>query len=252
MSRSISHLFQEISSKIEQEVTVRCGYVEIYNELMYDLLSTVPSVEQTGNIMIQDDAMGGIHIKGLSFTVCKNEEEALNCLFEGDSNKTVAEHCLNKTSSRSHCVFIIQLESRSRVESSEKVICSKLNLIDLAGSERTKKTGSEGITLTEANFINKSLSYLEQVVVALSDRHRDYVPYRQSKLTHMLKDSLGGNSKTLMMANIWPEPDHIEETISTLRFATRMMRVSNDATINIKLDPAQLIKRYEREVRDLK
>jgi len=138
------------------------------------------------------------------------------------------------------------------VESSEKVICSKLNIIDLAGSERTKKTGSEGITLTEANFINKSLSYLEQVVVALSDRGRDYVPYRQSKLTHMLKDSLGGNSKTLMMANIWPEPDHIEETISTLRFATRMMRVSNEATINVKLDPAQLIKRYEREVRDLK
>jgi kinesin family protein 6/9 len=134
-------------------------------------------------------------------------------------------------------VFIIQLESRSRVESSEKVICSKLNIIDLAGSERTKKTGSEGITLTEANFINKSLSYLEQVVVALSDRHRDYVPYRQSKLTHLLKDSLGGNSKTVMVANVWPEPSHIEETISTLRFGTRMMRVSNEATINIKLDP---------------
>lgn len=252
MSRAISHIFQEISAKIEQEVTVKCGYVEIYNELMYDLLSQVPSIEQTGNIMIQDDALGGIHIKGLSFTTCRNEEEALNCLFEGDSNKTVAEHSLNKQSSRSHCVFIVQLESRSRVESSEKVICSKLNIIDLAGSERTKKTGSEGITLTEANFINKSLSYLEQVVVALSDRGRDYVPYRQSKLTHMLKDSLGGNSKTLMMANIWPEPDHIEETISTLRFATRMMRVSNEATINVKLDPAQLIKRYEREVRDLK
>ena len=252
MSRAISHIFQEISAKIEQEVTVKCGYVEIYNELMYDLLSQVPSIEQTGNIMIQDDALGGIHIKGLSFTTCRNEEEALNCLFEGDSNKTVAEHSLNKQSSRSHCVFIISLESRSRVESSEKVICSKLNIIDLAGSERTKKTGSEGITLTEANFINKSLSYLEQVVVALSDRGRDYVPYRQSKLTHMLKDSLGGNSKTLMMANIWPEPDHIEETISTLRFATRMMRVSNEATINVKLDPAQLIKRYEREVRDLK
>lgn len=102
----------------------------------------------------------------------------MNYLFEGETSRTVAEHRLNKTSTRSHCIYTIHLESRSRVESSEKVVFSKLNLIDLAGSERTKKTGSEGLTLTEANFINKSLSYLEQVVVALSDRVRDHVPYR--------------------------------------------------------------------------
>ena len=124
--------------------------------------------------------------------------------------------------------------------------------MDLAGSERTKKTGSLGLTLQEANFINKSLSYLEQVVVALQDKKREHVPYRQSKLMYLLKDSIGGNSKTLMVANIWPEKLHLEETISTLRFGTRMMRVSNEAIVNIQLDPTLLIKRYEREIRDLK
>lgn len=140
---------------------------------------------------------------------------------------------LNKASSRSHCVFTIYIESRSRVESSDKVVYSKLNLVDLAGSERTKKTGSSGLTLKEATYINKSLSFLEQVVIALCDKKRDHIPYRQSKLTNLLRDSLGGNCKTLMVANVWPEPSHLEETISTLKFATRMMRVSNEAIVNV-------------------
>jgi kinesin family protein 6/9 len=148
-------------------------------------------------------------------------------------NRTVSEHQMNKHSSRSHCVFTLHIETRSRVESSDKVLFSKLNLVDLAGSERTKKTGSSGITLKEATFINKSLSYLEQVVIALCQSNRDHVPYRQSKLTNLLRDSLGGNTKTLMVANVWPEPTHLEETISTLKFATRMMRVSNEAIVNI-------------------
>mmetsp|Transcript_8117 Transcript_8117/g.15977 ORF Transcript_8117/g.15977 Transcript_8117/m.15977 type:complete len:608 (+) Transcript_8117:349-2172(+) len=245
--RAISQIFNEISNREDQAFSVRVSFVEIYNELLYDLLNQSDTA-----LAVQDDARGGIHVKGLSMKLCANEEEALNCLFEGETNRTVAEHLLNKSSTRSHCVFTIHVESRSRVESSEKVVFSKLNLVDLAGSERTKKTGSEGLTLTEANFINKSLSYLEQVVIALSDRETGHVPYRQSKLTHMLKDSIGGNCKTLMIANIWPEVSHIEETISTLRFATRMMRVSNDAVVNIQLDPAQLIKRYEREIRDLR
>ncbi len=90
------------------------------------------------------------------------------------------------------------------------------------------------------------------MVIALCDKNREHVPYRQSKLTNILRDSLGGNCKTLMIANIWPEPTHLEETVSTLKFATRMMRVSNEAIVNIQLDPHLLIKRYEKEVRDLK
>ena len=250
--RAICQIFSEIANKNELSFVVNVSYAEIYNELIYDLLSNTPPAEQNGNIMIQDDIKYGITVKGLTQVMCMNEEDALNQLFEGETNRTIAEHKLNKASTRSHCIYTIHIESRSRIESSEKVIFSKLNLVDLAGSERIKKTGSEGLTLTEANFINKSLSYMEQVVIALSEKGREHIPYRQSKLTYMIKDSIGGNSKTLMIANIWPEPDHMEETISTLRFATRMMRVSNDATINVELDPTQLIERYKREARDLR
>lgn len=165
--------------------------------------------------------------------MCDTEEDALNQFFEGNMNRTVTEHRLNKASSRSHCIFTMHIQSRSRVESQDKVTYSKLHLVDLAGSERTKKTGSEGLTLKEATFINKSLSFLEQVVLALCERKRDHIPYRQAKLTNILRDSLGGNCKTLMVANIWAEPSLIEETISTLKFATRMMHVSNEAIVNV-------------------
>jgi kinesin family protein 6/9 len=132
---------------------------------------------------------------------------------------------LNATSSRAHSVFTMHIESRSRVESSDKVVFSKLHLVDLAGSERTKKTHSEGTVLKEASFINKSLTFLEQVVLALCDRKREHIPYRQAKLTNMLRDSIGGNCKTVMVANIWPEAQHLEELTSTLKFATRMMKI---------------------------
>ena len=184
--------------------------------------------------------------------VCDTEEDALNCLFEGDLSRTVAAHLLNQRSSRSHTVYTLHIETRSRVESTDKVTNSKLHLVDLAGSERTKKTGSSGLTLKEATFINKSLSFLEQVVIALCSNVRDHIPYRQSRLTNLLRDSLGGNCKTIMIANIWPEGSHLEETVSTLKFATRMMRVSNDAIVNIQLNKHLLIKRYEQEIRDLK
>ena len=144
------------------------------------------------------------------------------------------------------------VESRSRVESSEKVTRGKLNLVDLAGSERIKKTGSDGVILQEAMYINKSLTFLEQVVLALADRSRDHVPYRQSVLTNVLKDSLGGNSKTLMCANIWGQHEHLEETISTLKFASRMMRISNEVVVNVQQDPSLMLKKYEREIRDLR
>lgn len=100
--------------------------------------------------------------------------------------------------------------------------------------------------------INRSLSFLEQVVLALSNPSRDHVPYRQSKLTYLLKDSLGGNCKTLMVANVWCEHEQLEETISTLKFATRMMRVSNDAVVNVHTDPDVLLRQYEKEIRELK
>ena len=166
--------------------------------------------------------------------------------------RATSDNGLNKMSSRSHAIFTIHIESRSMIESAEKVIHSQLNLVDLAGNERTKKTGAEGIAMKEAAYINKSLSFLEQVVVSTCDKKRDHVPYRQCKLTNMLKTSIGGNCKTILIANVWPEASHIEETISTLRFATRMNHVTNEPVINEALDQKLLIKKYEKEIRDLK
>jgi len=137
-------------------------------------------------------------------------------LFQGETNRIIAQHALNKRSSRSHCVFTIYIESHSRVESNTKYVTSKLNFVDLAGSERLGKTLSVGETQVEAMYINKSLTFLEQAVIALADRRRDHVPFRQSKLTHVLKDSIGGKCNTLLMANIWGEAVHIEETVKNI------------------------------------
>ena len=145
---------------------------------------------------------------------------------------------MNATSSRAHTVFTLHIESRSRVESADKVTYSKLHLVDLAGCERTKKSQATGLRMNEAQAINKSLSFLEQVVLALSDKKRDHIPYRQAKLTNFLRDSIGGNCKTVMVANIWPEARNMEEVASTLKFATRMMKVQNEASVNIMQDPA--------------
>ena len=250
--RAISHVFREVAERPTLAFTIRVSYLEVYNEQMIDLLSTLSENTSTETLAVVEEKNGSTHVKGLNVQIANNEEEALNLLFEGETNRSISEHQLNKSSTRSHCIFTIHVESRSRVESSEKLMVSKLNLVDLAGSERLSKTETRGTSLKEAMYINRSLTYLEQVIIALSDKKRDHVPYRQSKMTHVLRDALGGNCNTLMIANIWGEREHIEETISTLRFATRMMCVSTNPEINVQYDPAALIKKYEKEIRDLK
>jgi len=247
--RSVAHVFRHIQTNPQVAVSVRISYLEVYNEQFYDLLQENTRLQ---DLAVMDDPHGNVLVKGLSMKTATCEEEALNLLFEGETNRAIAEHQMNKNSTRSHCVFTMHLDIRSRIESSEKVVRSKLNLVDLAGSERVKNTGSSGKTLQEANFINKSLTFLEQVVIALSSKSRDHIPFRQSKLTNVLRDSLGGNCKTRLIANIWCESQHIHETVSTLKFATRMMRVANTPTINERQDPAMLLKKYKRQVRELR
>lgn len=242
--RALAHLYREVDQRPQTAITIRISYVEIYNDQMFDLLSTIDGNVDARTAQVHDD-------KGLIRRVANNEEEALNLLFEGDTNRAIAEHSLNKTSSRSHCTFTIHVESRSHVESSEKFTVSKLNLVDLAGSERLSKTHTEGKMMREAMYINKSLSFLEQVIIALSDKRREHIPYRQTLLTNILKDSLGGNCNTILVANIWGERPQIEETISTLRFATRMMRVTTTPVVNVQYDSMMLVKKYEREIKDL-
>ena len=252
--RAITRLFQELGGKVDYESKVTISYLEIYNEIIFDLLSPIPANEQKGEINFQEDAKGNIVVKGLTKHSVANEEEAFNLLFEGESNRTVSEHQLNKGSTRSHCIFTISVEMKSKVESSEKVLTSKLNFVDLAGSERVKETGSSGLALKEAAYINKSLTFLEQVVVSLTDKtkRKEYVPYRQSKLTHILKDAIGGNCRTVMIATIWPEEQFILDTLSTLNFAKRMKNVVNDLSINIKLDKNAYVKKLNKEIKELK
>jgi len=250
--RAINQVFQEIGSHYDHEFVVNASYLEIYNEQLYDLLSDEPRDPSGGSaISIQDDAKGEVHVKGLSLHQVTNEEEALNHLFEGETKKTFASTMMNEHSSRAHSVYTIHVQSKSRMESTEKVIHSKLHLVDLAGNERTKKLDAAA-RMKEANYINKSLSFLEQVVVASCDNKKDHVPYRQSKLTNLLKSAIGGNCQTVMIANIWPEEINLEETISTLKFASRMMKVQNEAVVNELQDPSLLLKKYQREVRELK
>ncbi|KAI8842108.1 P-loop containing nucleoside triphosphate hydrolase protein [Chytridium lagenaria] len=229
--RAISHIYREICEKPHIAYTIRISYIEIYNEQIVDLLAGLNETQVESLLSVVEDKNGSSVIKGVALHVANSEEEALNLLFEGETNRSISEHQLNKSSTRSHCIFTVHVESRSRVESTEKVIISKLNLVDLAGSERLSKTQTEGISLKEA---------------------MEHIPYRQSKMTHVLRDSLGGNCNTLMIANIWGEKEHMEETISTLRFATRMMCVSNSPEVNVQFDPMALIKKYEREIKDLK
>uniref|UniRef100_A0A8B9PLN7 Kinesin-like protein n=1 Tax=Apteryx owenii TaxID=8824 RepID=A0A8B9PLN7_APTOW len=239
---------------VDRFVTVRVSYLEIYNETLFDLLSTMTSSRTSDAQMAVVDCPQGVYVKGLSIHTVSHEEDALNLLFEGETNRVIAEHALNKNSSRSHCIFTIYIEvsSRFRVFSDVKHVTSKINLIDLAGSERLSKTGSEGQVLKEATYINKSLSFLEQIVIALGDPKRDHIPFRQSKLTHVLKDSLGGNCNTVLVANICGEAVHVEETLSSLRFATRMKWITTEPVINETCDAEWMVKTLEKEIVFLK
>jgi kinesin family protein 6/9 len=141
--RTIQHVFKEIQNRQDRSFTVRIGYIEIYNEQLFDLLSTIStpnsSTDYNSNLTIFDDR-GDVFVKGLSYQLANSEEEALNLLFEGETNRSIGAHSLNKESSRSHCLFTIRVESKSITSSEEKYTLSKLNLVDLAGSERLAKT----------------------------------------------------------------------------------------------------------------
>lgn len=258
--RALSHIFNEIGSRMEFEFKVTCTFVELYGEKIFDLLTDLARPNQTSEFTIAEDVGGrGVFVRGLNEVEARTENEALNLLFSGELARTTAQHKLNKKSNRSHSIFTVYLQQRHRSGVSEKVVHSKLHLVDLAGSERLKKThdttdgsASDEITRRESMVINQSLTYLEQCVVALARKGHSHVPYRQSRLTNMLKDVLGANCNTLMMACIWGEASHLEETISTLRLASRMMKVQNETTVVESVDSAALIKKQARLIRALK
>ena len=145
-------------------------------------------------------------------------------MLQGESNRIISHHQLNHASSRSHCIYTLHIESHSKTQSETKYIRSKFNLVDLAGSERLSKTLSVGETQNEATYINKSLTFLEQAIIGLQEKNRKHIPYRNSRLTHFLKDSLGGKCFTTMIGNVWGEVEQLEETVSYLILARSYFR----------------------------
>ncbi len=200
---------------------------------------------------MREDSDERSYVQNLSMVPVKSEEDALNLLFVGDTNRMIAETPSNPSSSRSHCLFIISITSRK----DDVIRKSKLHLVDLAGSERVSRTGIDGNLLKEAKYINLSLHYLEHVIIALHEKSlgkRSHIPYRNSMMTSILRDSLGGNCKTRMIATVAVEDELIEESISTCRFAQRVALISNNITVNEELDPYLTIERLKREILELR
>ncbi|TRY54216.1 hypothetical protein DNTS_030478 [Danionella cerebrum] len=253
---SQEEVFEDIAKPVAENAiiyTTHISYLEIYNEAGYDLLNPqheASRLEDLPRVSIMEDPDQNIHLKNLSLQQSANEEEALNLLFLGDTNRMIAETPMNQASTRSHCIFTIHL--RSKEVGSATVRCSKLHLVDLAGSERVGKSGVGGQILTEAKYINLSLHYLEQVIIALSEKDRSHIPYRNSMMTSVLRDSLGGNCMTTMISTVSVETRNVAESISTCRFAQRVALIKNDASLNEEVDPALVILRLKREIQILK
>ncbi|XP_008397872.1 kinesin-like protein KIF6 [Poecilia reticulata] len=250
--RTLSYLYERFNQEGSMMYTMHISYLEIYNEVGYDLLDSryeASRLEDLPKVMILEDTEQNIHLKNLSVRQSGNEEEALNLLFLGDTNRMIAETPMNQASTRSHCVFTIHLCRRE--PGSATLRRSKLHLVDLAGSDRVSKTGLDGQLLTEAKYINLSLHYLEQVIIALSEKNRSHIPYRNSMLTSVLRDSLGGNCMTTMIATMAVDKRNLDESMSTCRFAQRVALIKNEAILNEELDPALLIARLRREIQFL-
>ncbi|XP_045150712.1 kinesin-like protein KIF6 [Echinops telfairi] len=251
--RTLSYIFEQLHKDGSKMYTTHISYLEIYNECGYDLLDPrheASSLEDLPKVTILEDPDQNIHLKNLSLHQATTEEEALNLLFLGDTNRMIAETPMNQASTRSHCIFTIHLTSKE--PGSATVRHAKLHLVDLAGSERVAKTGVGGQLLTEAKYINLSLHYLEQVIIALSEKHRSHIPYRNSMMTSVLRDSLGGNCMTTMIATLSLEKRNIDESISTCRFAQRVALIKNEAVLNEEIDPKLVILRLQKELRELK
>lgn len=189
-------------------------------------------------------------MKNVQLRTVGTEEQALHYHMMGSFVRRTAATCLNQASSRSHCIFTLNIRGKNLATLTE--VYSKLHLVDLAGSERVSRSQAEGAVLTEARSINLSLTYLEQVIVSLNQKARGkakaaHVPYRNSLLTTLLRDSLGGNCKTVMIATISTDRANLDETISTLRFAQRVKLVQNETTKNEKNPYSTRIDLLERE-----
>ncbi|NWR82831.1 KIF3B protein, partial [Furnarius figulus] len=245
---SFDHIFTHISRSQNQQYLVRASYLEIYQEEIRDLLSK----DQSKRLELKERPDTGVFVKDLTTVVTKSVKEIEHIMNLGNQNRSVGATNMNEHSSRSHAIFQITIEcSELGLDGENHIRVGKLNLVDLAGSERQAKTGAQGERLKEATKINLSLSALGNVISALVDGKSTHIPYRDSKLTRLLQDSLGGNAKTVMVANIGPASYNVEETLTTLRYANRAKNIKNKPQVNE--DPKEaLLREFQEEIARLK
>ena len=249
INRAIDQIFENIQVTDVTYYTIRASYLEIYNEEIRDLLNK-------GNrykLDIKEHPEKGVYVRGLSSVEVTTVEEMEEVVEYGSWNRALGATALNPDSSRSHCIFIIDFELcfTSEGDNKEHFRSGRLNLVDLAGSERQRKAKLGEERLKEATKINLSLSALGNVISALVNEKCKHIPYRASKLTRLLQDSLGGNSRTLMIACLSPGANNYHETLSTLRYANRAKNIKNRPRINE--DPKDaLIRQYQKEIKMLR
>ncbi|KAG7343894.1 kinesin motor domain containing protein [Nitzschia inconspicua] len=228
--RACADLFEQIDTRCDGNAQVELSYLEIYNEEIRDLMCTDGS---GGDLKIRETLNGEVYVSGLSSRPVQSPKEIGHYMEEASHRRVVASTKMNAVSSRSHAICVLRIQGV--LEDSTK-FSAKLTLVDLAGSERIKKTQASGKRAAEGININKGLFVLGQVVSALSEQRPKYKrkpPYRDSKLTRLLQDSLGGNSRTIMVACVSPADFNIDETINTLRYATSARNIKNSATRNV-------------------
>uniref|UniRef100_A0A8C5GRA3 Kinesin-like protein n=1 Tax=Gouania willdenowi TaxID=441366 RepID=A0A8C5GRA3_GOUWI len=246
--RAFEHIFESIQCAENTKFLVRASYLEIYNEDVRDLLGS----DTKQRLELKEHPERGVYVRDLSMHTVHSVRECERIIEQGWKNRAVGYTLMNKDSSRSHSIFTIHLEIFSTdANGQDHLRAGKLNLVDLAGSERQSKTGATGERLREATKINLSLSALGNVISALVDGRSRYIPYRDSKLTRLLQDSLGGNTRTLMIACLSPAGDNYEESLSTLRYANRAKSIQNRPRINE--DPKDaLLREYQEEIKRLR
>ncbi|XP_074503183.1 kinesin-like protein KIF11 [Sebastes fasciatus] len=249
--RTLHQIFEKLSEN-GTEFSVKVSLLEIYNEELFDLLS--PSDDVNERLQLFDDPRNkrGVVVKGLEEVTVHNKYEVYQILERGSAKRRTASTLMNAYSSRSHSVFSVTIHMKEiTMDGEELVKIGKLNLVDLAGSENIGRSGAVDKRAREAGNINQSLLTLGRVITALVEK-RPHIPYRESKLTRILQDSLGGRTKTSIIATVSPSSSNMEETLSTLEYASRAKNIMNKPEVNQKLTKRTLIKEYTEEIERLK